>query len=86
MRDHIRSVRLSIDEGSRLEPTIARVHFVANGPIEEEARAKLDAWWQTAYLEAEANGINLLPNEYHEYVHRPRCLRTDDHAERLKGL
>ncbi|MFL5962591.1 MAG: hypothetical protein ACJ757_06830 [Gaiellaceae bacterium] len=66
MRDHIHSVRLAIDEGTRLHPSVARVHFIASGPLPDEAREKLEAWWQQAYVEAEASGISLLPNEYHE--------------------
>jgi hypothetical protein len=66
MRDEIHSVRLSIDEGTRLEPAIARVHFIGKGSISEQSREKLNSWWQEAYTEAEAAGIKLLPNEYHD--------------------
>jgi hypothetical protein len=66
MREEIHSVRLSIDEGTRLEPAIARVHFIGKRPISEESQEKLNSWWQEAYTEAEAAGIKLLPNEYHD--------------------
>ena len=67
LRDYIHSVRLAIDEGTRLDPTIARVHFVSKGPLPSEARERLDEWWQKeAYAEAEAGGIKLLPNAYHD--------------------
>jgi hypothetical protein len=81
MRDHVHSVRLAIDEGSRLNPTVARVHFYMNGPIQDDAREKLETWWQVAYTEAEASGINLLPNAYHD------CTRVDiDEYERTIPL
>jgi hypothetical protein len=66
MRDEIHSVRLAIDEGTRLDPPVARVHFIGTNEITEAAREKLDAWWQEAYNEAKASGIDLLPNEYHD--------------------
>jgi hypothetical protein len=44
MRDEIHSVRLAIDEGTRLDPTVARVHFIGLGPISKEARDTLDSW------------------------------------------
>ena len=66
MRDEIHSVRLAIDDGTRLDPAVARVHFIGTNAIPEAAREKLDAWWQEAYTEAKAAGINLLPNEYHD--------------------
>jgi hypothetical protein len=67
MRDHVRAVRLAIDEGPRLNPTIARVHFIGVGPLPDDVRDRLERWWQEeAYPDAEANGINLLPNEYHD--------------------
>jgi hypothetical protein len=66
MRDEIHSVRLSIDEGTRMEPAIARVHVIGKRVISDASREKLDNWWQEAYKEAEAAGIKLLPNEYHD--------------------
>jgi hypothetical protein len=65
-RDEIHSVRLAIDEGTRLDPAVARVHFIARGSISDEAREKLESWWEEAYTEAKASGIDLLPNAYHD--------------------
>lgn len=67
LRDHVRNIRLAIEGGPRLNPTIARVHFVGrDGPVPSDVREKLDTWFVVAYQEADAAGIKLLPNEFHD--------------------
>jgi hypothetical protein len=66
MRNDVHRVRLRIDEGTRLQPVMARVHFYGKRPLSEEARDKLDAWFEEASADAEARGIHLLTNAYHD--------------------
>jgi hypothetical protein len=67
VRDHVRNIRLAIDGGTRIKPTIARTHIIGrDGPVPPEVQAKFESWFEEAYAEAEASGIKLLPNEYHD--------------------
>jgi hypothetical protein len=69
VKSEIQSVRLNISRGTRLAPVEARVHVVARGPISDGARERFEKWWDGARAEAEAMGIHLLPNEYHDSTH-----------------
>ncbi len=62
----VQSVRLSITRGTRIDPAVARVHVVTRGPIEPTTKDRFESWWDSARTDAEAVGIELLPNEYHD--------------------
>ncbi len=61
----VQSVRLDINEGSRLRPVAAQVYIVTRGPISDEDMEWFESWWDTARQEAEGHDIRLLPNGYH---------------------
>jgi hypothetical protein len=81
LNEEIQSVRLNIDRGTRLQPVEARVHVVARGPISEQTKERFEAWWDKARIEAEAAGIHLFPNEYHDST----CMDVEQY-ERLIDL
>lgn len=66
--DHVQSVRLAIERGTREAPVDVRVHVVLRGDGDEIARVRerFETWWDQARDEAEAVGIYLQPNKYHD--------------------
>jgi hypothetical protein len=67
--ENLHMVGMLIQEGTRLEPFAVELHFIgAGGPITDEDKEWLEAWWDKASEEA-ANAdpaLNLYPNVYHD--------------------
>jgi hypothetical protein len=57
-------LRLSVVEGSRLEPKQARLHVVTNGPPDDDVRAWFGEWFDAARLLAQDLGFSLLATEF----------------------
>jgi hypothetical protein len=59
-------LRLSIDEGTRLEPKDAMLHVVTRGPASEELQEWFAEWWDEARPIALERGFSLLTTQFHD--------------------
>jgi hypothetical protein len=67
--ERLHMVGMLIPEGTRLEPLAVECHFIGNGgPVAEDDREWIEAWWDTASEEAQGAdpSVNLLPNVFHD--------------------
>lgn len=63
-RDDIHKLKLGIEEGTRLEPTAARLYVVTHTEPGEEMREYFGEWWDQASQRAAAAGLDLLPTTW----------------------
>ena len=59
-RDQIYMLKLGIEEGSRLEPKVARLYVVTRGEPAAEMVAFFEEWWDRANEIAAARGLGLM--------------------------
>ena len=66
IRSEIYKLKLSIEEGSLLDPAAAKLYIVTKGAPSVEAREWFDDWWNRAREVAQEAGLELLPNGWME--------------------
>jgi hypothetical protein len=62
IRPEVYKLKLSIQEGGRLDPAAAKLYIVTRGDPSADARTWFDEWWNRAREVAGEVGLELLPN------------------------